>query len=147
MMMVKVNTVIQVSIVNQQYARAQALFLTYNSPFYPGLNFTATNDTMIDRGLDVMVLGVSDNIAPKPDEDEPYEPKATKLSIIRSGADAGDDSDPEPQLRGRIRVRTSVALCTKVNSFSANGGNRAVSAGNYPEQAQFGFCKGSFSSE
>src|SRR5690606_35627967 len=62
MMLVKVNTVAQISIVNQKYARAQALFLTYHSPVFPDLNRQAQ---MRQAGSDRLIAGVSENVGPE----------------------------------------------------------------------------------
>ena len=63
LILVRINTAIQVSIVNQQYARSHALWLNFNSAVYPQLalregHLTANNDNQ-------MVIGVSDNTAPQ----------------------------------------------------------------------------------
>src|SRR4051812_28584394 len=56
----RVNSAIQVSIVNQQYSRAQILFLTYNNPYYPELD---KQQNMRQSGNNQMVVGVSDKLA------------------------------------------------------------------------------------
>lgn len=120
--LVKVNSAIQVSIVNQQYARGQALFLTYNSPNYPELRLAPSSQS------DEVTMGISDNLA-----EDGYTPDATVVSIVRP-ARAGELADDEragaePGLRGRIRVRNSVTLCT--------GWDQPL-----PTDGQFQYCRG-----
>src|SRR5947209_8462468 len=85
MMLVKVNTAIQVSIVNQQYARAQALWLTFNSPIYPALVSRMAN--FLPRAFNQMIIGVSDNLAVPTG----YEPKAMEQKINRTRGPAGSE--------------------------------------------------------
>src|SRR4051794_31601143 len=59
-LLVRISTAIQISIVDQQYARSQTLFLTYNSATYPRLGLQVS---MQQKGLNQMVVGVSDNAA------------------------------------------------------------------------------------
>ena len=54
----RVNTAIQVSIVNQQYSRAQALFLTYNSAVYPPLKLRLPE--LQGKKYNQMLIGISD---------------------------------------------------------------------------------------
>jgi len=111
-LMVRVNTVIQVSIVNQKYARAQALFLAYNSPYYPELRL---RKRMKELNSNELILGVSNKNAPLADSGQEYEPDPIIVSIVSRGKPVGDDQSPEPAQRGRVRVRSTVTLCTQVN--------------------------------
>lgn len=112
----KVNQAIQVSLVNQQYARAQALRLAGNSPVFPELRFrlqAGTND-FANGTIDRMIIGVSDDIPSNAQGS--FQPTATTQVINRQGKDTtGDPSQEEPTLRGNLRVRTTVALCTQYN--------------------------------
>src|SRR3954470_17424704 len=87
-MLIHANTAIQVSIVNQQYARAQALWLTFNSSVYPSLAQRVANFDA--KGYNQMVIGVSDNRAPN-SADEKYNPKATVQNVGRKPASGGSD--------------------------------------------------------
>jgi len=65
----RVNMAIQVSIVNQQYATAQAHWLAFNSaPFFPQLFLRVRNFQEAPKRGNLMILGVSSNTVP---EDEP----------------------------------------------------------------------------
>jgi hypothetical protein len=114
--LVRINSAIQSSIVNQKYARAQALFLTFNSAFYPRLE---QQMSLINYGNNQMILGVSDNPAPVGEGE--YLPKASTQLISRNKKmQASDAPKEEPNLRANVRVRNSVTLCTQT-LFTASG--------------------------
>jgi len=114
--LIKVNTAIQISIVDQQYARAQALFLTFNSPHYPPLSKQV--GSLIGNSMNQMLLGVSDNQA-----SGNYVPKATVQLIARKkNAPAPDTEQEEPTARAKVRIRNSVTLCTQSFFFKGQGG-------------------------
>ncbi len=120
--MIKVNSAIQMSIVNQQYARAQALFLTYNSATYPELRFRADEGTMEDKGYSQMIIGVSDNLATGGSD---YSPRASTQNVLRTADQPVGNDDPRfeaSRLRGVVRIRNTVTLCTQTNSYPSNGG-------------------------
>ena len=120
LMMVRVNTAIQISIVNQQYARAQALFIAYNSPIYPVLRFRAgdTSDRFTSKGTDLMVIGVSEEES----SGQEIDPIPSTFLISRPGHKLPkDEKQTEPKLRDRIRIRTTVAMCTQMNSVGRDG--------------------------
>lgn len=123
--LIKVNTAIQMSIVNQQYSRAQTLYLASNHSEYPALRFREGNEagnTMLELGIDQMILGISDNIAESSEQLGEYEPEASVQSLVRPGKPIGnDDPGSEPESRGRVRIRNTVALCTQTNSYEVNG--------------------------
>ncbi len=107
-LLVRINTAIQISIVDQQYGRAQTLFLTSNSPFYPSLGLQAG---LIRDRTHQMVVGVSENPAPLGGK---YVPFASTQLIARSKkARASDVAKEEPALRANVRIRNSVTLCTQ----------------------------------
>jgi hypothetical protein len=112
-LLVNINTAIQIGIVNQQYARAQALNLTYSSPFYPALfhsdGSAGPRVLLIDEGANQMVLGVSDNFS-----SGNYTPIATQQLVVRkpSLAPSNAPQDESATLIGRVRIRNSVTLCT-----------------------------------
>jgi hypothetical protein len=107
-LLIKINTAIQVSIVNQQYARAQALYLAYNSPYFPAL----TNQVFQEKRLiNKLEVGVSQNL---PENDSNFEPEATVQNIARNTKIvASDDPKTLPTLRTKVRIRTTVTLCTQ----------------------------------
>ncbi len=109
-LMIKINTAIQVSIVDQKYARAQALFLTFNSPFYPDIEKQVK---MADYSMNQMLVGVSGNLESS-GQGSDYLPEATTQNIARNPRGQRDDPGKEPILsRSKVRIRNSVTLCTQ----------------------------------
>jgi hypothetical protein len=118
-LLIKINTAIQISIVDQQYARAQALFITYNSPFYPEIS---KYGRLISNSTHQLILGVSDNAA----SGDSYQPIATEQLITRSKKNTASNAPrEEPKLRANVRVRNSVTLCTP-NIFLMGQGGAAL---------------------
>jgi hypothetical protein len=148
-LLIKFNTTIQVSIVNQQYARAQTLWLAFNSPVYPYLDLR--EDELTSGGFNQMLIGVSDNAAPEEGEGQ-YVPKASVQNISRrpSRGLASDANQQEPTERSMVRVRSTVTLCTQANVVAGAGrsvpilpldGGRAAGPSNLTEGSRFEFCK------
>src|SRR5262249_40646084 len=108
--MVRVNTAIQMSIVNQQYARAQALFLAINSPIYPSLGLQQSQ--LAGKGYNQMVIGVSENSYPL-DRDANVPPKASTLNVTRDPRALDGRPQEEPPERAWVRIRDTVTLCTQ----------------------------------
>jgi hypothetical protein len=108
--LIRINSAIQVSIVNQKYGRAQALFLAFNHANYPRLE---QKQKLAETSSNQMVLGVSDNVAPNDNQD--YVPKATVQMIARTRRVQGSEAPrEEPNLRSNVRIRNTVTLCTPV---------------------------------
>ena len=109
LILIRMNTAIQMGIVDQQYARAQALFLAFNSPFYPENRHKAR---LIQTGDHQIVIGVSDNIADT--EDGNYTPRASVQRITRQRKQRGSEKPKsEPIRRANVRIRNTVTLCTQ----------------------------------
>jgi hypothetical protein len=116
-LMIRVNTTIQISIVNQQYARAHTHWLTFNSPIYPEIKYRK-------RPYNQMIIGVSSNTNPADDEFE-YQPEVNVQKIARDsrkGIQSPKEDPREVTERTDVRVRTSVALCTQSNAMDSGGG-------------------------
>ncbi len=118
MMMIKINTVIQFSIVNQQYSRAQTLALAGNSPIYPRLGLRVKD--LEKKNYNQMLLGVADNAW---DEQDPkYLPKASTYNITSKKVSGdGGAAGEEPKSRSLVRVRNTVTLCTQTNVIQVDG--------------------------
>ena len=118
-LLVHINTAIQIGIVNQQYARAQTLNLTYSSPFYPALfhpdGSAGPRYQLMSEHANQMVLGVSDNVS-----SGDYVPIATQQMVVRkrSLAPPNAPQDELAKTMGWVRVRNTVTLCT--DSFTDN---------------------------
>ncbi len=113
----------------------------------------------IPYNANAMVVGVS-NFA-REDEDDPGNPaRPTIMSVARNPAQEskGDDTKgTEPDTRARVRVRTSVTLCTPITSqpgvgalldisVSSNAGDRSAQVANgnavwkLSDGMQFSYC-------
>jgi hypothetical protein len=122
MMMIKINTVIQMSIVNQQYAREDLFFLMFNSSDYPELPFFPSGKRAGTGNR--FVAGVAENSAPS--DGGSYVPEASTYLITRKGKPVGSNADQEePDLRGNIHVRDTISICTQVDHIG-NGFKQVV---------------------
>lgn len=127
MILIRLNTAIQMSIVDQKYARAQTLFLPHNSAIFPKI---ARQNDMFSKGTNQMVLGVSDdNTAVASDGDgtvsATYHPTASTYRITRNVSSAGPDgpAQEEPASRGRVRIRNTISLCTHTIAMKSASGS------------------------
>ena len=123
-LLVKLNTAIQMGIVNQQYARYQALRLTFNSPFYPAIvqgGGAGPRIRLIKQQENQMVVGVSNNADSGSGD---YSPIATQQMIIRKPSlfHPNAPQDESATTMGWVRIRNSVTLCTQSFTY-ANGGS------------------------
>ncbi|MBN21627.1 MAG: hypothetical protein CL678_10110 [Bdellovibrionaceae bacterium] len=136
--LIKTNSAIQVSINNQQYARAQILIYMSNSSNYPRVQDISSWEAEgggINRSK--MVFGVSDNIF---SSDADIEPEAVISPIVTKDAEQGsrDTGTEDVKVRGKIRVRTTVALCAPLH-FVANG---KLTRENLGDNHRFNYCQG-----
>jgi hypothetical protein len=141
--MVRTNAVIQMSVVNQKYARAQALWLTFNSPYYPRLSFRkagSPDDQFVQYGFNRMVIGMAE----KPVDETGGKAVASVQAVTRDGKSTLDDgpSQTEPLDRASVRVRTTVALCTQANVIMTPEGPKPATADNIGEQTTYDYCRG-----
>jgi Flp pilus assembly protein TadG len=112
MLMIRVNTVIQMGIVNQQYARAQALYTAGNGAEYPRREQIVS--VLSGVKYNQLVIGISDEEDPL-DGDLSTQKTATAYKIVPASVTGYNDSaQTEAQQRGNIRVRTSVSLCLPI---------------------------------
>lgn len=144
-LLIKVNTAIQVSIVNQQYARAHIHWLAFNSAFFPQIAHRKVN--FIPKGYNRMVIGVSDNKAASA-ETETYEPEATTQLVVRSGKAPKKDGSSKEELneRARVRVRNTISLCTQSNVITTGEMTAknliASGEGSGSKAKMFMYCRG-----
>jgi hypothetical protein len=132
--LIRAATIVQMAIVNQKYARAQALFITYNSPVYPRAEFTES--WYVPRGLSQMVVGVQDQVIGDGSDDavrEENQQRASVYPITPKGAKAYelniDDGSvqEEPSRRDLVRIRNTISLCTPLFAIRAAGGGTSSS--------------------
>lgn len=123
--LLKVNSAIQMSIVNQKYARAQALFLAQNSPHYPRRDQA---EYIASRGSNQVVMGVGDTLALDQEANASLNIRAQSLQIARSkqvaAKNGAEDEDEEknPTKRGLVRIRNTVSLCAPTLMILTRGG-------------------------
>jgi len=117
LILIRVNSAIQVSIVDQQYARAHALWLNFNSPVYPQL---ALREPHLTAQLDnQMVIGVSDNLAPT--DGTNFQPLASTSYVARQKG-IHDQDDQSASKRANVRIRDTVTICTQSNVVTGKSG-------------------------
>ena len=131
----KVNTLIQISIVGQKALRQAALYYLYNHPEYPRRR---NKEYIEDNQSNLFILGVSENSF-YGTETEP--PVAVTYNIARAGGPQGSNfSQEEPRYRNNIRVRTTLALCTMNNFVGSQGRSAPTFAMN--THSKFSLCRG-----
>ena len=136
---VKANTAAQTSIVNQQYARAQALFLTYNSPDYPNLSMVDKAFTGAGINANQMVIFVGEENTDDFDQENEIKPSAPTQAIAQNAG--GSKGAPVGKLgasTGKVRVLSSVSLCTQSNTIASGGG--VTPTARMTELTDFRFC-------
>ena len=138
--LIRVNSAIQMSIVNQQYARAQALNLAYNSPFYPD----KSKRVILARSkMNQLILGVSENLL----GGGSFIPKASTQRVTRLPTLRGPEApQEEPKQRANVRIRDTVTLCTQSFVYKPGGGQPVAlmngeSYGPFPSSSsEFFYC-------
>lgn len=119
--LIRVNSAIQVSIVNQKYSRQRLLELAGNSPHYPDLERASE---LVRQGQNRLVVGVSDELVPEALTEE-FVPVATTQLITEKSKAAQGVADPtgeEPRARAKVRIRNTVELCTPILSVRGPDG-------------------------
>lgn len=118
-LLVRLNTVIQMSIVNQKYSRMTALRVVFNSAEYPSHDRATKTDWRTPLGMNQMIIGVSGKVMGAEDDlgNLRVQPEAQTYRVTRSLASpGGDDSkinnQQEPETRAHVRVRNTISLCT-----------------------------------
>lgn len=147
-LMVRINSAVQVSIVNQKWSRAHIHFLAMNSPVFPMLKFREDPSRgMAVSKSDQFVLGISGDLLEDGDE---VTPSATVIAIkgkrgLPGMPTRGDNSNQsEPARRDQIRVRNTVTMCTQNNFVNSSGKGTPLDAQNFPNRwgEEISFCKG-----
>jgi hypothetical protein len=123
-LLVRVNTSIQMSIVNQKYTRGQAQWFVFISPIYPqrvspdGQDFRKSN--FIDPNYNQMIIGVSEE---PPSEANQYNISASTQMVVRNPT----LSQPSPEQSEAdqlsiVRIRNTLSLCTQSNVIQGSRG-------------------------
>jgi hypothetical protein len=130
-LIIRVNTAIQMSIVDQKYARAQALFVAGNAAEYP-LRAGVVTD-LAQNGMNQFVVGVSEDPPRDPNGGEGDQRVSASTYYIGrrpGGMNESPDTGDDITKRVTIRVRNTVTLCLPMIyldgkpafEFSAGGG-------------------------
>lgn len=147
MLMIRVNTAIQMSVVDQKYARSQITFLAANASEYPQRAGIITE--LGKDGMNQLVVGVSEDAPRDTEGGEGAETAASTYYIGRRPGGMGEDPANGDSISKRvtIRVRNTVTICLPMISF---GGTPAFDPGgtsgtgpkyNYPENPRaWQFC-------
>ena len=117
LVMIRSNTAIQMSIVDQKYSRSQIFFLAGNASEYP-LRRKVVQD-MTDDGMNQLILGVSEDAPRDSDGGEGGDTAASSYYIGRRPGLTGEDADPGDSISKRlnVRVRNTVTICLPQVSF------------------------------
>lgn len=108
----KGNTLSQISINNQKYARAQTLYLAFNSPYFPERRFDG-NGNVFFNDVTLLELGMSNKVINQQSGNDI--PTETKYPLLRAGeTEFGNPGSPEGRNKqtGTPVIRTNVAICS-----------------------------------
>jgi len=86
-----------------------------------------------------MVIGMTET----PVDDTGGKATASMQAVVRGGVPAPDGpSQSEPIDRAKVRVRTTVALCTQTNAIVTRQGLKPTTADFIGENTVYDFCRG-----
>lgn len=123
-LMYRFNSAIQISIVNQRYQRAHLLSTNFNSPVYPQRTLIHQRFASNEHKTNQFIMGVSENTWSTNEDGEESDGVAVvmKQMIARSKNKMGPDPEnEEPERRGRVRIRSTIAMCTQSNVVGGTG--------------------------
>jgi hypothetical protein len=148
MLIIRVNTAIQMSIVDQKYARAQTLFIAGNAAEYP-IRAAVVAD-LAQVGMNQLVVGVSEDPPRDPNGGEGDQKVSASTYYIGrrpGGMNESPDAGDAITKRVTIRVRNTVTLCLpmiymdKKPAFEFNVGGGGSPKYNYKEDPSYWqFC-------
>lgn len=123
-LMYRFNSAIQISIVNQRYMRSHMLGINFNSPVYPQRSLISASFANTGAKTNQFVMGVSEDtwFADDGETVEKHSPQVMKQLIARSKNKMGPDPEnEEPERRGNVRIRSTIAMCTQSNVVGGTG--------------------------
>lgn len=115
LLVIRINTVIQMGIVNQQYSREQLFILSGNHPVYPRLD---RREFLAKTGLNRLTLGVAEEQVAA--DTGAY--TASTFYIHRRPGLGSEENGEEVKERANVRVRNTVTICTPVYTLDPGGG-------------------------
>ncbi len=133
-LLIHVNSAIQVSIVNQQYARGWAIYLAMNSPYFPVWEEKESFLLAGGANANQVVLGVSDTVL----KGSKGTPVASVQQVARSArqAPANKPQNEDDREMAWVRARNSVTLCTA--PLSGTGFGPSGHSIQFSENSDFG---------
>jgi hypothetical protein len=140
----RVNQAMQISIMNQQHARAQALHLAQNSSIYPRKEMWKDMLFKSNPPSNQLIAGISSELVA-----DDKAPKTTKQRILASSeGSAGDGAnDVDAKKRSTIRVRSTISLCTQSNFIRSGSGtspNKASALNEGMTPQSFALCQNKY---
>lgn len=150
--LVRINTAIQISIVNQQYSRSMIFFSNMNSPDYPSrslLKRAVAANSLVNQ----MTFGISDKPIGQNDNDfeASNQPEASTQYVARKPRQGSEEPGDDITQRGKVRIRNTVTLCTPTVALRVSKNKMVpnVDEAGYrlDESTQFDFCGGTLSYE
>lgn len=112
MLMIRVNTAIQMDIVNEQWVREMALYISGNGANYP--RRPGIIDQLAPLGYNQLVIGMASTYVSSSDGEGDGSNGAVDAPVynIAGSKILGSDApQEEPDNRSRIRIRSTVTLC------------------------------------
>ncbi len=141
LLLVRVNTAIQASIVQQKYARGAIHFFTWNSPYFPEKSFSGRmgygGNKQGPTGTNDFVIGVSGRTMTGSDSS----PSSLEVAITKDGP--AHPAQGIPESSRSVFLRNSLNLCTKSHMLGDGTLPRFGNVG-LNEQSTFAFCRGRF---
>ncbi|NDD92001.1 pilus assembly protein [bacterium] len=119
-LLIRVNSAIQVSIVNQKYSRQRLFELSANNANYPSVKRIRT--TLQDRKDNRVVIGVSQEATGTSSNVEALAPTQWITRSKKAAAGASNEAQKEPAKRAEVRIRNTVEMCTP-NLFAERSGS------------------------
>ncbi len=120
-LLLRINTTIQMSIVNQKYTRGMAQWFVFNSAVFPEVKVRRNDFVNPGAGatFNQMIIGVSEN---RPSKEDPGA-EASKFRIVRRAKDNKEsEAGEEPEELTEVRVRNTLSICTQSNVIQGKQG-------------------------
>ncbi|MBU6374419.1 MAG: hypothetical protein KGQ59_00325 [Bdellovibrionales bacterium] len=128
-LLIRVNSAIQVSIVNQKYSRQRLFELIANNSTYPS---EERGKRLMERKQHRLVVGVSEESTDDGKGEADYSAPTEWITRSKKAAlGASTQAQVEPERRAEVRIRNTVEICTPVlfTQMSAGGNWTDISRG------------------
>lgn len=137
LLLIRVNTAIQIGIVNEQWVREMVLYISGNGAIYPRRPAIMTD--LANLGYNQIVLGMASDYVASSDgwgDGSNGAVDAPVYNIAGNKVLGSDAAQEEPSNRSRIRVRSTVTLCLPLITVGGSpvlGNNNGGIAYNLPD--------------